>query len=87
MGQVYLEIESLDTLVAFLTDAKKKGFLKNVSIEMVESLFKTKTFPIRVPVDIYAILEAADNKILKAKYGKRIEEKTVENLNMALRLS
>jgi fumarylacetoacetate (FAA) hydrolase family protein len=84
MSQVCLEIGDLATLMALLTDEKKKGILKNVSLEQIETLFQKKSFPIRVPVDVFAILEAADNKIVKMKQ-KKIEEKTVEILNEVLR--
>lgn len=84
MNQVYLEIESLETLVAFIADAKKAGLLKDISTDQVRTSFSKKTFPIRIPVDLSAIIKVAGNKVVKTAYGKTIQEKTVDILNKAL---
>ena len=85
MSQVCLEIGSLDTLMAFLTEAKKAGLLKDISLENVKYLFSRKAFPIRVPVDLNAVLAVAENPIVRTTFGKKIESTTVDVLNMALR--
>lgn len=84
MSQVNLEIESLDTLIAFIEDAKKVGLLKDISTEQVKISFSTKIFPIRVPVDLDAVIKVAGNKVVKAAFGKTIQDKTVDILNKAL---
>ena len=84
MDRIYLEIGELDTLMAFLEDAKKAGFLKNVSLDQVRCSFEKKAFPIRVPVDLTAILAAAGKPVIRTTFGKSIEKKTVDILNAAL---
>lgn len=84
MSQVNLEIESLDTLIAFIEDAKKVGLLKDISTEQVKRSFGGKAFPIRIPVDIDAVLKVAGNKVVKTVYGNEIQKKTVDILNKAL---
>ena len=83
MSQVNLEIDSLETLIAFIEDAKKVGLLKDISTEQVKVSFSRKTFPIRIPVDLNAFLAIAGKPILKP-FGKQIEKKTVDILNKAL---
>lgn len=83
MNQVNLEIGSLETLIAFIEDAKKVGLLKDISTEKVRVSFSKKAFPIRIPVDLNAILAIAGKPILKP-FGKQIEKKTVDILNKAL---
>lgn len=85
MNQICLEIENLETLVAFIEDAKKAGFLKDIRTEQIKELFSKKSFPVRVPVDLNALLAVAGNPIVKRTFGKKIETKTVDILNQALR--
>ena len=85
MNQVCLEIENLETLMAFIEDAKKAGFLKDIRTEQIKELFSKKVFPVRVPVDLNALLAVAGNPIVKKAFGKKIETKTVDILNQALR--
>lgn len=86
MSQVYLEIGNLATLTAFIADAKKNGLLKDISAEQVEMAFRGKTFPIRIPVDLSAVLDVAGNMVVRKTFGRQIEKKTVDILNQALRL-
>ena len=83
MSQVNLEIDNLETLLAFIEDAKKVGLLKDISTEQVKVSFSGKTFPIRIPVDLNAFLAIAGKPILRP-FGKQIEKKTVDILNKAL---
>ncbi len=85
MSQVYLEIGDLDTLMAFLRDAQKAGLLIGVSPYKVEHSFSEKDFPVRIPVNLDAVLAVAGNPIVKKVFGKTIETKTVDILNKALR--
>lgn len=85
MSQVCLEIEDLDTLMAFLTDAKNSGLLKDVSLTQVKHSFSKIEFPVRIPVDLNAVLAVAGNPIVRKAFGKTIEKKTVDILNQALR--
>ena len=81
MSQVSLEIDSLATLIAFLEDAKKAGLLKDVSTAQVEHAFKNKVFPIRVPIDLNAVLAIAGNKVVRTTFGGKIQKGTVDILN------
>ena len=85
MSQVCLEIGDLETLVAFIEDAKRTGLMKDVSLDNVKDCFRKKSFPIRIPVDMNAFLEVAGNPIIRKAFGKKIEKKTVDILNQALR--
>ena len=87
MSQVCLEIGDLATLMALLTDAKKKGLLNNVSLEQIETLYSKKSFPIRVPVDVFTIIEKASKSPAVKLKRKEIEKKTVDILNQVLNLS
>lgn len=84
MSQVNLEIKDLETLIAFIEDAKKVGLLKDISTEQVKRSFSGKTFPIRIPVDLDAVLKVAGNRIVKTAFAKTIQDKTVDILNKAL---
>ena len=84
MSQVYLTIENLETLMAFLQDAKGKGLLKDVSLAQVRHNFSKVQFPLRVPVDLNAVLDVAGNAIVRKTFGKTIERKTVDILNRTL---
>lgn len=83
MDQVNLEIGSLETLVAFIENAKKVGLLKDISTNQVKVSFSKVTFPIRIPVDLNALIAIAGKPILKP-FGKQIEKKTVDILNKVL---
>lgn len=87
MSQVYLTIDNLETLMAFLQDAKNAGLLKDVSLIQVRNLFSQKVFPLQIPVDLSAVLNVAGNAVVRKTFGKTIEKKTVDILNAALGLS
>lgn len=87
MSQVYLTIDSLETLMAFLQEAKNAGLLKDVSLAQVRHLFERKAFPLQIPVDLSAVLNVAGNAVVRKTFGKKIEQKTVDILNSALGLS
>ena len=57
--------------------------LKDISTEQVRVSFSRKAFPIRIPVDLNAILAIAGKPVLKL-FGRQIEKKTVDILNKAL---
>ena len=84
MGQIYLEIENLDGLMLLLSEAKKKGLMKDVSLDKVKAAFANKAFPMRVPVRLDSILELAGNPMLKKMFGKKIENATLGYLEKAL---
>lgn len=84
MGRIYIEIENLDSLMSLLTEAKRKGLLKDVSIEKVERAFRNQDFPMRVPVNTDGILELAGNPMLKKMFGKKIENGVLTYLEKAL---
>lgn len=84
MGRIYIEIENLDGLMSLLTEAKRKGLLKDVSIEKVERAFQNQNFPMRVPVNTDGILELAGNPMLKKMFGKKIENGVLTYLEKAL---
>ena len=84
MGQIYIEIENLGSLTSLLTEAKKKGLMKDVSIDKVERAFENKDFPMRVPVKMDGILELAGNPMLRKMFGKKIENGVLTYLEKAL---
>lgn len=84
MGQFYIEIEDLDSLLRLLTEAKKKGLMKDVSIDKVERAFQNKVFPMRVPVRMEGILELVGNAMLRKMFGKKIENGVLTYLEKAL---
>lgn len=73
---VYLEIENVDQLIAFVTEAKKEGLLKDISLAEVRHTFNKKTFPIRVPIELNAILGLCKNSIVKKIIGGKFETLT-----------
>lgn len=74
MGKVYLEIDSMETLIAFVQDAKGIGLLKDVSLAQVRHKCGKYEFPLRVPVNLNAVIGVAENKIVKVAFGKTIEK-------------
>ena len=79
-GKVSLEIDSLETLIAFIQDAKGIGLLKDVSLAQVRHKFGNLQFPVRVPVNLDAVLNVASNKVVKAAFSKSIEKMVMEFL-------
>lgn len=85
MSQVYLEIGDAESMTAFLEEAKKKtGLLKDISLDKVEYVLSMKEFPIRVPVDLNAVIDLAMNPMVKKIFGKKIEETTKKALLKAI---
>jgi len=84
VNQIFIEIESLDSLTTFLTEANKKGLLKDISPEKVRMAFRNKTFPIKVPVDLNSVLDLAGGPVAKM-FGKKIENATLKYLETAIR--
>ena len=81
--QFYIEVGSLDSLMKLLTESKKKGLMKDISVDKVERAFQNKEFPMRVPVSMDGILELAGNPMLKKMFGKRIENGVLAYLKKA----
>ena len=74
MNQVYLEIEDLETLVAFVRDVRQRtGLLKDILPSKVRGSLNEIEFPVRIPIDLDAVIALADNPILKKTFGKKIE--------------
>ena len=85
MDNFYLEIGSPEAVIAFLQATKEKtGLLKSVPLREVEQILQTKSFPIKVPVDLDAVIELASNPILKKAFGKKLEYKAAEILVKAM---
>lgn len=85
MSQIYLEIGDAESMTAFLEEAKMKtGLLKDISLDKVEYVLSTKEFPIRVPVNLDAVIELAMNPMVKKMFGKKIEETTKKALLKAI---
>ena len=81
---VYLEIETLDGLIAFMAEAKKTGLLKDISLEGMKRSFSRKDFPIRVPVNLDAVLDLCRNPIIRKAFGKKIEDTTKKYILTAI---
>jgi hypothetical protein len=85
MSQIYLEIGDAESMTAFLEEARAKtGLLKDISLDKVEYVLSTKEFPIRVPVNLDAVIELAMNPVVKKMFGKKIEETTKKALLKAI---
>lgn len=84
MNQIYIEIGNLESLTNLLAEAKKKGLMKDISIDKVERAFRNKDFPMRVPVRMDGVIELAGNPVLKKMFGKRIENGVLNYLEKAL---
>ena len=84
MDQIYIEIGNLNSLMSLLTEAKKKGMMKDISLEKVRIAFTNKPFPMRVPVKLDGIIELAGNPMLKKMFGKKIENGLLTYLEKAL---
>ena len=85
MSQIYLEIGDAESMTAFLEEAKMKtGLLKDISLDKVGYVLSTKEFPIRVPVNLDAVIELAMNPVVKKIFGKKIEETTKKALLKAI---
>lgn len=84
MGQIYIEIGNLKSLTNLIAEAKKKGLMKDISIEKVEKAFRNKAFPMKVPVQMDEVLELAGNPVLKKMFGKKIENGMLTYLEKAL---
>ena len=84
MGQIYIEIGNLDSLVNLLAEAKKKGLLKDISIEKVERAFKDKAFPMKIPVSVDGVLDLCGKPMLRKMYGKKLETGVLTYLEKAL---
>lgn len=73
---VYIEIEDLDRLIAFVTEAKKEGLLKDISLAEVRHTFSKKSFPVRIPIELNAILGLAKNPVVKKVISGKLENAT-----------
>ena len=67
--KIYISIEDLDSLVAFIQEAQKVGLLKDIR----KISFKESDFPMQLPVDIEAFMKLTGNPVVKKVFGKKIE--------------
>ena len=65
---MYLEFSDFERLAEFVQEAKKAGFLKDLDI----SSFSEKQFPIRVPVNLEAVLKVAGSPVFRP-FRKKME--------------
>lgn len=79
MSRIYLEITDRAVLDAFVKEARKAGFLKEIRIDISED-----KFPIRVPVDIDGVLKVAANPLVKKMFGKKVETSVTMYLERVL---
>ena len=70
---IFLEIESAEGLTAFLAEAKKTGLLKDVALKDIEAAIRTKQFPLRIPVNLDAVLNLCRNPVLRKIFGGKID--------------
>lgn len=77
MVQVNLEIESPEALMEFIKEAKKNGYLKEVSMHKVETVLKEDAFPIRVPLEMDSVFKVMGNTIVRKAFGGKIDEKVI----------
>lgn len=72
--KIYLEIRDPESLISFLTEAKKKGLFKDISLGLAAQSLKRKDFPMRIPIGLDGILDIAGNPIVRKVFGKKIED-------------
>lgn len=84
MVQVNLEIESPEALLEFIKEAKKNGYLKEVSMYKVETVMKEDSFPIRIPIEMDSVFKVMGNTIVKKAFGGKIDERIIDFLVSAL---
>ena len=72
---IFLEIDSAEGLIAFIKEAKKTGLLRDISMTEIESVTKKKSFPVRIPVNMNAVLDLCRNPVLKRLFGAKIDSK------------
>lgn len=72
---IFLEIESAEGLTAFLAEAKKTGLLKDVSMKDIQDAVRKKEFPLRIPVNLDAVLNLCRNPVLRKLFGGKIESR------------
>ena len=72
---IFLEIDSAEGLIAFVKEAKKTGLLRDISMDELENITKKKRFPVRIPVNMNAVLDLCRNPILKRLFGAKIDSK------------
>ena len=84
MNRVYLEITDGQEVMTFLTEAKKKGLLKDISAEKVEMALRQKAFPIKVPISLDGIIGLAGNPVVKKMFGRKIDDAAIKYLKAAL---
>ena len=70
---IFLEIESAEGLTAFLAEAKKTGLLKDIAFRDIEAVIRKKTFPVRIPVNLDAVLNLCRNPLLRKVFGGKID--------------
>ena len=83
-GQIYLEIRDLDSLMAFIDEAHRKGFLSQIETKDIRLGLREKSFPVRVPIDLDAVLRLAANPIVKKMFGKIMETTTMRYIRSAM---
>jgi len=71
---IYVEIDNPESLISFLTEAKKKGLFKNISLNAAVHSIKQKDFPMRFPIRVDGVLDIAANPIIRKVFGKKIED-------------
>ena len=79
MGRVYLELENLDSMVAFVKDLQKKtGLLKDISTDKVEKILKNSNkviFPVKIPIELEDVISlVSQNPIATKMFGKKIDD-------------
>ena len=72
---IFLEIDSAEGLTTFVKEAKKTGLLRDISMDEIKNITKKKRFPVRIPVNMNAVLDLCRNPILKRLFGAKIDSK------------
>ena len=79
--QCYIVIEDEITALEIIRDAKgKAGLLKDVSVYNLKKVLDSKEFPIKIPIDLEAVIKIISNPVVKRLAGGKIEEHTKKYL-------
>ena len=84
MGRICQEIADRDDLIGVIAEAKRKGLLKNVNVQGVQAELQKVPFPIRIPVDIDAVMAMSGNAIVRKVAGPRIESVLLRTIRAAV---
>ena len=61
-------------MAEMLQEAMNKKLMKGLTNEEFDKLFKQKTYPVRIPVELSSLIDLAGNPIVKKLIGSKTEK-------------